>query len=41
MTRMNDRAPDAVSNSGRAAWIERTDLGVEMVRVKRLPATWQ
>ncbi|MGH7459788.1 MAG: 6-bladed beta-propeller [Longimicrobiales bacterium] len=40
-TLANDRTPDAVSRSGRAAWIERDDLGVEHVVVKRLPATWQ
>ena len=36
----NDRAPDAVSQSGRAAYIQRDELGVEQVVVKRLPATW-
>jgi hypothetical protein len=37
----SDRIPDAVSRSGRAAYIERDDLGVERVVVRRLPATWQ
>jgi 6-bladed beta-propeller protein len=37
----NDRIPDAVSRSGRAAYIERDDLGVERVAVKRVPTTWQ
>jgi hypothetical protein len=33
--------PAAVSRTGRAAFIERDELGVEHVVVKRLPATWQ
>jgi hypothetical protein len=35
------RLPDAVSRTGRAAYIERDDLGVEHVAVRRLPANWQ
>jgi hypothetical protein len=34
-------APDAVSKSGRAAFIERDELGVEHVVVRKLPASWQ
>jgi hypothetical protein len=37
----SDRAPSAVSRSGRAAYIERDDLNVEHVVVKRLPETWK
>ena len=37
----NDRMPDAVSSSNRAAYIQRDDLGVEHVIVKRLPASWK
>lgn len=37
----NGRAPDAVSPGGRAAWVERDELGVERVAVRRLPATWR
>jgi hypothetical protein len=33
--------PAAVSKSGRAVFIERDDVGVERVTVKRLPASWQ
>jgi hypothetical protein len=33
--------PAAVSKTGRAAFIERDELGVERVTVKRLPAAWQ
>ena len=33
--------PNAVSRSGRAAYIERDENGVEHVVVKRLPPTWQ
>jgi hypothetical protein len=33
--------PGAVSRSGLAAFIERDELGVEHVTVKRLPTTWQ
>ena len=36
-----DRAPDAVSRNNRAAYVERDDLGVEHVTVKRLPANWK
>ncbi len=32
--------PDAVARSGRAAYVERDDLGVEHVVVRRLPPTW-
>ena len=37
----NTILPAAVSSSGRAAFVERDELGVEHVTVKRLPATWQ
>ena len=37
----NGRVPDAVSAGGRAAWIERDDMGVERVVVRRLPANWR
>ena len=37
----NEIIPNAISRSGRAAYIERDALGVEHVLVKRLPATWQ
>jgi hypothetical protein len=37
----NDFIPNAVSRSGRAAYVQRDDLGVEKVVVKMLPATWQ
>jgi hypothetical protein len=40
-TIMNDFIPNAVSRSGRAAYVQRDDLGVEKVVVKALPATWQ
>jgi hypothetical protein len=40
-TLANDVLPGAVSRSGRAAYIERDDLGVERVAVRRLPASWQ
>jgi len=33
--------PVVVSRGGRAAWIERDDMGVERVVVKRLPASWR
>lgn len=33
--------PVAVSRSGVGAWIERDDLGIERVAVRRLPATWR
>ncbi|HEX7088613.1 MAG TPA: 6-bladed beta-propeller [Longimicrobiales bacterium] len=33
--------PDAVSPSGRAAYIERDELDVQRVVVKRLPAAWR
>lgn len=33
--------PMAVSRSGLAAWIEKNDLDVEQVVVRRLPRTWQ
>jgi len=33
--------PDAVSASGLAAYITRDDMGVEQVKVARLPATWR
>jgi hypothetical protein len=33
--------PASVSGSGRAAFIERDDLGVEQVVVKALPASWR
>jgi hypothetical protein len=37
----NDWIPNAVSRSGRAAYVQRDELGVEHVVVKMLPATWQ
>ncbi len=37
----NEIIPNAVSRSGRAAYIQRDDLGVEHVVVKKLPPTWQ
>jgi len=37
---INDKLPDAVSRSGRAAYIVRDDMDVEKVVVKRLPAGW-
>jgi hypothetical protein len=33
--------PDAVSQSGLAAYITRDDMGVEQVKVTRLPGTWE
>jgi hypothetical protein len=36
-----ERLPAAVSLSGRAAYIERDDMDVEKVVVKRLPGTWK
>ncbi|MEX2282741.1 MAG: 6-bladed beta-propeller [Gemmatimonadota bacterium] len=33
--------PDAVSRTGRAAYIERDELGVERVVVRTLPAAWR
>jgi hypothetical protein len=33
--------PDAVSKTGRAAYIERDELGVEHVVVRTLPASWR
>ncbi|MGH7471013.1 MAG: 6-bladed beta-propeller [Longimicrobiales bacterium] len=40
-TLTNDVLPNAVSKSGRAAYLVRDDMGVERVAVRRLPATWQ
>ena len=40
-TILNDVLPAAFSRTGRAAYIERDDLGVEHVTVKRLPASWR
>jgi hypothetical protein len=37
----NAMLPAAVSKSGRAAFIELDDLGVERVVVRQLPATWK
>ena len=37
----NSVLPAAISKSGRAAFIERDELGVERVTVKQLPATWR
>jgi hypothetical protein len=37
----NSIFPAAVSKSGRAAFIERDELGVERVTVKQLPAVWR
>jgi hypothetical protein len=34
------KIPDAVSNSGLAAWIERDELDVQRVAVRRLPPAW-
>jgi hypothetical protein len=36
-----ERLPAAVSVSGRAAYIERDDMDVEKVVVKRLPVGWK
>ncbi len=33
--------PMAVSSTGLAAWVEKTDLDVEQVVVRRLPANWK
>jgi hypothetical protein len=35
------RVPRAVSRSGRAAFIERDELGAEKVIVKRIPESWR
>ncbi|HYJ78504.1 MAG TPA: 6-bladed beta-propeller [Longimicrobiaceae bacterium] len=35
------RMPRAISASGRVAYVERDDLGVERVVVKQLPAAWR
>jgi hypothetical protein len=40
-TILNAVVPAAVSKSGRAGFIERDELGVERVTVKRVPTTWQ
>jgi hypothetical protein len=40
-TLQGQAVPDAVSRSGRAAYIERDELGVEHVVVRNLPATWK
>ena len=37
----NARLPEAVSRSGRAAFVEVDDLGVEHVAIKQVPATWK
>jgi hypothetical protein len=37
---VNGEMPDAVSASGRAAYIERDDMDVERVVVRKLPAGW-
>jgi hypothetical protein len=37
----NEELPNAVSRTGRAAYIQRDENGVERVVVKRLPPTWQ
>lgn len=38
---VHDKIPDAISASGRAAYIERDDMDVERVVVKQLPAAWR
>ncbi|MGQ0815740.1 MAG: 6-bladed beta-propeller [Gemmatimonadota bacterium] len=38
---INGRMPDAFSANGRAAYIEKDDMDVEKVVVRRLPANWQ
>ena len=35
------RVPAAISAGGRAAWIERDDMGVERVVVRHLPSSWR
>jgi hypothetical protein len=40
-TLSNASLPAAVSKTGRAAFVEFDDLGVEHVAVKQLPATWK
>lgn len=37
---VNDKLPDAVSPSGRAAYITKDDMDVEKVVVKKLPPAW-
>lgn len=37
----NDKRPDAISASGRGAYIERDDMDVERVAVRQLPAGWR
>jgi hypothetical protein len=37
---VNAKMPDAISASGRAAYIERDDMDVERVVVRKLPAGW-
>lgn len=37
---LNGRMPDAFSRSGKAAYIEKDDMDVEKVVVRRLPAGW-
>jgi len=32
--------PRAVSNGGLAAWIEKGDLDIEQIVVRRLPGSW-
>lgn len=38
---INGKLPAAISPTGRAAYIERDDMDVEKVVVRRLPAAWQ
>ncbi len=38
---INGKMPDAISPSGRAAYIERDDMDIEKVVVRRLPAAWR
>lgn len=37
---VNGKLPDAISRTGRAAYIERDDMDVEKVVVRKLPAGW-
>lgn len=37
---LGQKLPDAVSSSGLAAYIERDDLDVQRVAVRRMPASW-
>ena len=37
---INGKMPDAISPTGRAAYIEKDDMDVEKVVVRRLPQSW-